>query len=136
MRFWFHRRRRLVTWWNFGGFTVRGTGSMDITIPEGEVVTMTIAPNKRSTGRPGIFATPVSWVAAVSGDTSGIVVDVSDDALSSKIRGRIAGTLGSLTLKARRLDGAESSETHNITVTPPAADDFGASISEPMPDVA
>ena len=109
---------------------------MDITISEGELVTMTIAPNKRSTGRPGIFATPVSWVAAVSGDTTGIIVDVSDDALSAKIRGRVSGTIGSLTLAARRLDGGESSETHGITVTPPAADDFGASISEPMTDVS
>lgn len=109
---------------------------MDITLGEGEVVTMAIAPKKRSTGRPGIFASPVTWVASVTGDGAGVVVNVADDLLSARIRGRTAGTIGTIDLKATRLDGVEVSETHTVTVTPPAADDFGATFSDPVPDEA
>lgn len=109
---------------------------MDITLGEGEKVTVSIAPNRRSTGRPGIFATPVTWTAAVTGDGNGIVVNVAEDRISAVIHGRVAGSIGTLSLAAVTLRGDEVSETHGITVTPPAADDFGVSVSEPVPDEA
>ena len=109
---------------------------MDITIPEGEVVTMMISPKRRVSGRPGVFAGPVEWIGAASGDGTGIVIDVADDLLSAKIHGKVAGTTGAVTLTARTLRGDELSETHRITVTPPAADDFGVSVSEPVADEA
>lgn len=107
---------------------------MDIGMAEGEVVTMMISPKRKVSGRPGVFAGPVVWTGASSGDGTGIIIDVADDMLSAKIHGKVAGTTGSVTLKAKKLNGEELSETHSITVAPAAADDFGVSVSDPAPD--
>ena len=108
---------------------------MDITMSEGQKVLFSIHPNRRSDNRDGVFASPVVFAASISGDGSGIVVNVADDLRSAAIHGKMAGTTGTLSLSARKLNGDDVVETHTITVTPPAADDFGATVSEPVPDV-
>ena len=107
---------------------------MDITLAEGERVALSISPRRRSDGRPGSFASPVVWSAAVTGDGNGIVVIVADDAMSAIIRARVAGTIGTLTLDATTFRGSPISEMHTITVTSPVADDFGIELGEIVPD--
>lgn len=109
---------------------------MHITLAEGEKVTLSIHPKRHSDGRPGAFASPVTWTAAVSDDGSGVIVDVAADQLSAVIHGKTAGATASIGLSATRLNGVEVTETHTVTVTPPAADDFGAEIGEIVPDEA
>lgn len=117
---WFQRRapaprRWFRTWIIGGGISVKGTGSMRITINLGQTVTLRVRPTDDS-GVMGCLGAPLAWNITTADGAPGVQMVVASDCLSAALTGVSPGEVAALTIS----DGAIAEE-HEVVVTVPRA---------------